>query len=196
MFGRRVALCKVGRLSRRRPFLLLPEHPWPRRRRAASGAARDSPPRTPRGISPLERRCSVMQGAVQQRTAELPITPHTTARSRTPRTKGASPERALTAFVGGPITSIAVALLVAGLVRLLVFVFLEVPLLAVVPVVRMVVFAFAHTLRVCLVLRIILLLFLVLFLVVVLEKWSAHSLYHASTDTNTGRYRQDSYAMF
>src|ERR1035437_301647 len=25
------------------PFLLLPEHPWSRRRRAASGAARDSP---------------------------------------------------------------------------------------------------------------------------------------------------------
>src|ERR1039457_5765674 len=35
----------MGRLSRRLPFLLLPEHPWPRRRRAASGAARDSPAR-------------------------------------------------------------------------------------------------------------------------------------------------------
>ncbi len=49
------------------------------------------------------------------------------------------------------------ALLVASLVCFLVYVFLEVPLLAVIPVTRMVIPAFAHTLLVCFVFRIILL---------------------------------------
>ena len=82
-----------------------------------------------------------------------------------------------------PFLSIAAALLVASFVRLLVYVLLEVPILAVVPVMRTVILAFTHTLLVCFVLRIILL--------VVLEKWSCHSLHRGSTDTNTGRYRQN-----
>jgi len=73
-------------------------------------------------------------------------------------------------------TSIAAALLVTSLVRFLVFVFLEVPLLGVVPVMRLIVVALAHALLVCFVFRII--------LVVVLEKWSCHSLHCASTDTD------------
>ena len=88
------------------------------------------------------------------------------------------------------------ALLVARLIRFLVFVFFEVPLLAVIPVMRMVVLAFAHTLLVCFVFRIILVLVLGVVLVVLLEKWSPHSLYRASTDTNTDRYRQNPDTMF
>src|SRR5271154_7156630 len=61
---------------------------------------------------------------------------------------------------------LGVALLVTSLVRFLVFVFLEVPLLGVVQVVRLVILAFAHALLVPRVLRIIRLL-------LVLEKWSA-----------------------
>jgi hypothetical protein len=78
------------------------------------------------------------------------------------------------------VTSIAVSLLVASLVRFLVLGFFEVPLLAVVQLTRMVGLAFAHTLLVCFVFRVI--------LFVVLEKWSSHSLYRAATDTNTHRY--------
>jgi hypothetical protein len=78
------------------------------------------------------------------------------------------------------ITSIATAFLVAGLVGFLIVVFLEVPLLAVVQVFRAIVLAFAHTLLVCLVFRVI--------RVLVLEKWSSHSLYCASTDTQHQRH--------
>ena len=72
------------------------------------------------------------------------------------------------------------ALLVAGLIRFLVFVFLEVPLLGVVLVMRMVILAFAHTLLVCFVFRIV--------LIVVLGKWNRYSVYRASTYTNTHRH--------
>jgi hypothetical protein len=78
-----------------------------------------------------------------------------------------------------------VALLVAGLVRFLVFVSLEVPLLGVIQVMRLVILAFAHALLVPFVLRVIRLLRLVL------GKWSSYSLKRASTDTNTQRYRRD-----
>ena len=88
----------------------------------------------------------------------------------------------------GGLLLIAAALLVASLVRFLVYVFLEVPILAVVPVMRTVILAFAHTLLVCFVFRII--------LFVVLEKWSRDSLYHASGDTHTHRYRQHSNTTF
>jgi len=75
-------------------------------------------------------------------------------------------------FAGRPrtsITSIVVAFLVASLVSFLVFVFFEASLLGVVPVMRMVILAFAHTLLVFFVFRIV--------LFVVLKKWSCHSLY-------------------
>jgi hypothetical protein len=88
----------------------------------------------------------------------------------------------------GGLLLIAAALLVASLVRFLVYVLFEVPILAVVPVMRTVILAFAHTLLVCFVFRII--------LFVVLEKWSRHSLYHASGDTQTHRYRQNSDTPF
>jgi hypothetical protein len=80
-----------------------------------------------------------------------------------------------------------VALLVAGLVRFLVFVFFEVPLLAVIPVVNLVVFAFAHTLLVCFVFRII--------RGVVLEERSSHSLYGGTGETDSYRYCQNSGKM-
>jgi hypothetical protein len=51
--------------------------------------------------------------------------------------------------------SIAVAFLVASLVRFLVFVFCEVPLLGVVPVMRMVILTLPHTLLVPFVVRIV-----------------------------------------
>jgi len=51
--------------------------------------------------------------------------------------------------------SISAALLVACFVGLLVFVFLEVPFLGVVPVMRMVILALAHALLICLRLRVI-----------------------------------------
>jgi hypothetical protein len=53
---------------------------------------------------------------------------------------------------------------------------------------RTVILAFAHTLLVCFVFRII--------RFVVLEKWSRHSLYHASGDTQTHHYRQNSDTPF
>jgi hypothetical protein len=53
---------------------------------------------------------------------------------------------------------------------------------------RTVILAFAHPLLVCFIFRII--------LFVVLEKWSPHSLYHASGDTKTHRYRQNSGTTF
>jgi hypothetical protein len=52
--------------------------------------------------------------------------------------------------------SIGVALLVASLVRFLVFVFAEMPLLGMVPAMRMVILAFTHTLLIPFVFRIIL----------------------------------------
>jgi hypothetical protein len=72
-----------------------------------------------------------------------------------------------------------VALLVASLVRFLVFVFPEVPFPGVIPGMRMVIPAIAHTLLVCFVLRIV----LVLAPIVVVE-WSPRSLRRAPTDTN------------
>jgi hypothetical protein len=83
----------------------------------------------------------------------------------------------------GGLLLIAAALLVASLVRFLVYVLFEAPILAVVPVMRTVILAFAHTLLVCLVFRII--------LFVVLEEWSRHGLHHASSDTQTHHYRQN-----
>src|SRR5579872_1980352 len=47
------------------------------------------------------------------------------------------------------IASIAAALLIASLVRLLVFVLLEVPLLAVIAIAYLIIIAFAHALLVC-----------------------------------------------
>jgi hypothetical protein len=88
----------------------------------------------------------------------------------------------------GGLLLIAAALLVASLVRFLVYVLFEVPILAVVPVMRTVILAFAHTLLVCFVFRII--------LFVVLEKWSRHGLHHASGDTQTHHYRQNPDATF
>jgi hypothetical protein len=88
----------------------------------------------------------------------------------------------------GGLLLIAAALLVASLVGFLVYVLFEVPILAVVPVMRTVILAFAHPLLVCLVFRII--------LFVVLEEWSRHSLYHASGDTQTHHYRQNPNATF
>jgi hypothetical protein len=76
-------------------------------------------------------------------------------------------------------TLISVALLVASLVRLLVVVFLEVPFLAVVPVMRMVRLTFVHALLVSFVFRII--------LVMVLEKWSPSGLCRAPRNTNACR---------
>jgi hypothetical protein len=75
---------------------------------------------------------------------------------------------------------ITVAILVAGLVRLLVFIFLEVPLLAVVQVSRMISFTFVHALLVSFVLRII--------RTVVLEKWSPGGLRRARRDPNACYY--------
>ena len=83
--------------------------------------------------------------------------------------------------------SIAVALLVASLIRFLIFVFFEVPLLAVVPVMHLVVLAFTHTLLVGFVFRIIRGV-----VPLVLEKWSRYSLYRGSGDTNTHRHCQNS----
>src|ERR1039458_4390147 len=65
------------------------------------------------------------------------------------------------------------ALLVASLVRFIVFVLFEVPLLAVVQAARMVTAAFAHTLLVRFVLRVILFVLLLL-LFAILGKWSRH----------------------
>ena len=83
---------------------------------------------------------------------------------------------------------IAVALLVASLIRFLVFVFFEVPLFAVIPVMRLVILAFAHTLLVCFVFRII--------WGVVLEERSRHSLYGGTGETDSYRYCQNSGKMF
>jgi hypothetical protein len=79
----------------------------------------------------------------------------------------------------GPVL-ITVALLVAGLVCLLVFVFLEVPLLAVIQVSRMIRSTFVHALLVSFVLRII--------RTLVLEKWSPGGLRRAHRDPNTAYY--------
>jgi hypothetical protein len=79
---------------------------------------------------------------------------------------------------------IAVALLVASLVRPLVFVFFEVPLLAVVQVMRMVRLTFTHTLLVLFVFRIIRARALV-----PLEKWSSSRLCRAPDDNDTRCYR-------
>src|ERR1017187_4434512 len=88
----------------------------------------------------------------------------------------------------GELLLIAAALLVASLIVLLVYVLFEVPILAVILVMRAVILAFAHPLLVCFVFRII--------LFVVLKKWSPHGLYHASGDTKTHRYRQNSGTTF
>jgi hypothetical protein len=79
--------------------------------------------------------------------------------------------------------SVSEALLVSGFVRSVVFVFLEVSFLAMVQLVRMVTLAFTLTLLVSFVLRIIRALFL--------EKWGRYGLYCASSETDTGRYRQN-----
>ena len=81
-------------------------------------------------------------------------------------------------------TLVAVALLVTSLVRLLVFVFLVVPLLAVVQVMRMVSVTFAHTLLVLFVSRIIR-----AGALVPLEKWSSSSLCRAPKNNNACSYR-------
>jgi hypothetical protein len=83
----------------------------------------------------------------------------------------------------GQLTSIAATLLVAGLIRFLVLVFFEVSLLAVIPVTRVVILAFAHPLLVSFVFRIV----LVVILVMVLQNWSRHGLCRASADTHTHR---------
>jgi hypothetical protein len=96
----------------------------------------------------------------------------------------------LTTFVGvlgGCLTSISVALLVAGLVRSLVLVFFEVPFLAVVPLMRAVTLAFTDTLLVSFVLRII--------RALILEKRGGHGLYRSPGETDGSRYRQNSGAM-
>ena len=105
----------------------------------------------------------------------------------------------MTAFAGGSgsLPSV-VALLITGLVRSLILVPFEVPLLAVIPVARMVIPALAHTLLVCLVFRKILMVFAHSFL-----GWSVTrrlpimilSEYCASADTGTNRYRQNPDAM-
>jgi hypothetical protein len=85
-----------------------------------------------------------------------------------------------------PALSVLIALmtlLVASLVSFLVFVFLVIPLLTVIPVSRMVGFAIAHTLLVGFVLRII--------LIVVLEKRSCDSLYRRPARANSHRSRED-----
>ena len=74
-------------------------------------------------------------------------------------------------------------LLVAGLIRFLVLVFFEVSLLAVVPVMRVVILAFADPLLVSFVFRIV----LVVILVMVLQNWSRDGLCRASTNTQTHR---------
>jgi ABC-type siderophore export system fused ATPase/permease subunit len=77
------------------------------------------------------------------------------------------------------ISSITVTLLIAGLVGLLVFVFLEMAFLAVVQLMRLVTLAFAHTLLVSFVLRII--------RALILEKWGRHGLYRAGSETDASR---------
>ena len=72
------------------------------------------------------------------------------------------------------------SLLIAGLVRLLIFVFFEMPLFAVVEVMRLVGLAFVEALLIFFVLRII--------LCVILEKWSASSLCHHPSNTHACRY--------
>lgn len=79
------------------------------------------------------------------------------------------------------------ALLVASLVRFLVYVLFEVPLLAVIQIVRAVALAFAYALLVLFVFRVVL--FLVL--VVVLEEWSCHGLDRACTENHPRRYRKN-----
>jgi hypothetical protein len=86
--------------------------------------------------------------------------------------------------------SISVALLVAGLVRFLVVIFLEMPFLAVVQVMRMVTLSFAHTLLVSFVLRVI------GALALVLKKWGGHGLDRASRETDTRRYRENAGTVF
>src|SRR5580698_2620212 len=81
--------------------------------------------------------------------------------------------------------SVAVALLVTGLVGFLVFIFLEVSFLAVIQIVRMVTLAFVHALLVSFVFRV------VRFVVLVLEEWSCHGLDRASTDSHPRRYREN-----
>ena len=73
----------------------------------------------------------------------------------------------------------SVAPLVARLVSFLVFVFLKVPLLVVIPLMRLVIFAFAHPLLVPLVFRIILVLTLGI------HCRRRHSAYRASSDTRS-----------
>src|ERR1017187_8275263 len=91
---------------------------------------------------------------------------------------------------------LAAALLVASLVRFIVFVLFEVPLLAVVEAARMVTAAFAHTLLVCFVLRVILFVLLLLLLFAVLRKWSRHGRCSPYPDTDTHRYRQSPDTVF
>src|SRR5579864_2970858 len=88
-------------------------------------------------------------------------------------------------------TSLAVALLIARLVRSLVFIFLEMPFLGMVPIACIVVAAFTHTLLIVLVLRIVLfvLLLVALPLVAFLEERSSHSVRRASGHTDAQRCR-------
>jgi hypothetical protein len=89
-------------------------------------------------------------------------------------------------WFGTATASISVALLVTSLVGSLVFVFLEVPFLRVIPVMRMVSLAFTHALLVCFGFGI------VLVVIVVLKKWSCYGLDRASADTNAHCYGQNS----
>jgi hypothetical protein len=90
----------------------------------------------------------------------------------------------------GGIVPIGAAVPITCLVRLLVFVFLEVPLLALVRIAGTVALGLEYTLLVRFVLRIIRSLSLSL----VLEKWSRNSLDRASTDTE--HYRHNPSVMF
>src|ERR1039457_2947962 len=101
------------------------------------------------------------------------------------------------AHCSGRRLQLAAALLVASLVRFIVFVLFEVPLLAVVEAARMVTAAFAHTLLVCFVLRVILfVLLLLLLLFAVLGKWSRHGRCSPNADTHTHHYRQSPDTVF
>src|ERR1035441_7033969 len=88
------------------------------------------------------------------------------------------------------------ALLVASLVRFPVYVLLKAPVPAVVFVTRMVIAAFAHTLLVCLVVRVILFVLLLLLLFVVLGKWSRHGRCSPYADAHTHHYRQSPDTVF
>jgi hypothetical protein len=80
--------------------------------------------------------------------------------------------------------SAPVALLVAGFVGLLVFVFFEVSLLGMITIMATVILTLTHALLVFLILRI------VLIMVMLLEKWSGHGRYYASSGAETHKRGQ------